>query len=79
MQSVEYMQGVEKPVVSKMLEKGSNRRAYAVDTHAGLVGLSFKLHSPLSPFFQLQKLYCTTPASTCFSSHSVHLLLEKAA
>lgn len=28
--------GIEKPIVSKMLEKGSNRRAYAVDMHAGL-------------------------------------------
>jgi len=34
------IQGIEKPIVSKMLEKGSNRRAYAVDLHAGLVSLT---------------------------------------
>ncbi|KAK9844201.1 hypothetical protein WJX81_007837 [Elliptochloris bilobata] len=28
--------GVEKPIVSKMLVEGSNRRAYAVDRHAGV-------------------------------------------
>lgn len=31
------MQGIEKPVASKMLEKGSNRLAFAVDRHAGMV------------------------------------------
>ena len=29
--------GVEKPIISKMLEKGADRRTYAVDTHAGVV------------------------------------------
>lgn len=29
--------GVEKPVVSKMLVEGSNRRVFAVDRHAGMV------------------------------------------
>lgn len=31
------MQGVEKTIVSKMLEKGSSRRCFAVDRHAGVV------------------------------------------
>jgi 20S proteasome subunit alpha 7 len=29
--------GVEKLIISKMLEPGSNRRVYHVDKHAGLV------------------------------------------
>lgn len=33
------LQGIQKPVASKMLEKGSNRSAFAVDRHAGLVRL----------------------------------------
>ena len=37
MQWVLTTQGVEKPIVSKMLVEGSNRRAYAVDRHAGVV------------------------------------------
>ena len=31
------VQGVEKTIVSKMLEKGSSRRTFAVDRHAGVV------------------------------------------
>ncbi len=31
------LQGVEKTIVSKMLEKGSSRRTFAVDRHAGVV------------------------------------------
>ena len=40
MQWVLAMQGVEKPIVSKMLVEGSNRRACAVDRHAGVVRAS---------------------------------------
>ena len=40
MHQVLATQGVEKPIVSKMLVEGSNRRAYAVDRHAGLVRAS---------------------------------------
>lgn len=32
-------QGVEKTIISKMLEKGSNRRTFPVDEHAGVVRL----------------------------------------
>ena len=31
------LQGVETQIISKMLEKGSNRRTYAIDRHAGVV------------------------------------------
>lgn len=34
---VEFSQGVEKPILSKMLVEGSNRRTYAIDRHAGMV------------------------------------------
>ena len=31
------LQGVEKTIVSKMLEKGSSRRIFPVDRHVGVV------------------------------------------
>ena len=37
---VNVCQGIEKPVASKMLEKGSNRTAFAVDKHAGIVSFA---------------------------------------
>jgi hypothetical protein len=40
---VAEVQGVEKTVISKMLEEGSNRWTYPVDRHAGVVRLH--LHS----------------------------------
>lgn len=51
MQWVLAAQGVEKPIVSKMLVEGSNRRAYAVDRHAGVV--STKPHNWLDDAFRL--------------------------
>lgn len=32
------MQGAEKTIISKMLVGGSDKRTYAVDKHAGVVG-----------------------------------------
>lgn len=36
------VQGVEKTIISKMLEKGSNKRTFPVDRHAGVVRGPFK-------------------------------------
>ena len=41
-----YVQGCEKTVISKMLEEGSNKRTFAVDRHAGLVGSVQCSHYP---------------------------------
>ena len=40
-----HKQGVEKTIVSKMLEKGSNRRTFPVDQHAGVVRLMMPLQT----------------------------------
>ncbi len=35
--------GVEKLIISKMLEEGANRRIYTIDKHIGMVRMHFSL------------------------------------